>query len=97
MAILTDGVGCGSPGGKWPCYPAVFCIPMLYSVFLRSVLYLYVVFCLPMLCNTTCVLCSQIFTLCGTVGAIVSNHGVWMGSVDVWMGSGDPFTNNVQN
>ena len=40
MAILTDGVGCGSPGGKWPGYPAVFCVPMLRSVF-----------CTPMLCS----------------------------------------------
>ena len=62
MAILTDGVGCGSPGGKWPCYPAVFCIPMLCSVFLCCVLYSYVVFYIPMLRYffICCVLCSYI-------------------------------------
>ena len=60
MAILTDGVGCGSPGGKWPCYPAVFCIPMLCSVFLCCVLFSYVVFCSPILCSVFCIpmLCS---------------------------------------
>ena len=94
MAILTDGVGCGSPGGKWPCYPAVFCIPMLCSVFLCCVLYSYVALFFHMLCSVflycvlcsvflCCALCTQISSLCGTVGAIVSNHGVWMGSVDV--------------
>ena len=93
MAILTDGVGCGSPGGKWPCYPAVFCVPTLSSVFLCCVLYSYVAFCFPMLCSVflycvlysvllCCALCTQISSLCGTVGAIVSNHGVWM-CVDV--------------